>query len=200
MPRVSDSHKAGRQTQILDAARACFARKGYQLTTIRELEEQSGMSSGAIFNYYPSKLDIFIALAEQDTAHTAQLWARGGLRALLKDQGDSGCGYTASYLEVGRQLLTDNDFRARWERRGQPVIDAIDQWLTTGQHEGRIRTDIPIEHLLTYCVITLDGTLLQLRLGTTQQALATVVDMFEETLKGPMQKQTSEVSTLGQGS
>lgn len=195
---MSDSHKAGRQTQILDAARACFARKGYQLTTIRELEEQSGMSSGAIFNYYPSKLDIFIALAEQDTAHTAQLWSRGGLRALLKDQGDSGGGYTASYLEVGRQLLTDNDFRARWERRGQPVIDAIHQWLSAGQHEGHIRTDIPVEHLLTYCVITLDGALLQLRLGTTQQALATVADLFEETLKGTTHEQTPRDSTSGQ--
>ena len=183
MPRVSESHKANRQTQVLDAARECFARKGYQLTTIRELEQQSGMSSGAIFNYFPSKLDIFIALAEQDTAHTAQLWSRGGLQAILDDRTYGEAGYTASYLEVGRQLLTDGDFRSRWERRGQPVVDAIHHWLSAGREAGRIRNDLPVEHLLTYCVITLDGAVLQQRLGASQPALAAVVELFEETLK-----------------
>lgn len=166
----------------MDAARACFARRGYQLTTIRELERESRLSSGAIFNYFPAKLDIFIALAEEDTVRTADLWRAGGLRAVVNDHANGRSVYTASYLEVGRQLLTDPDFQRRWERRGQPIVDAIHQWLIDGQHEGRVRQDLPVEHLLTYCVITLDGTMLQLRLGTSGQELDTALDLFEQAL------------------
>lgn len=182
MPRVTDSHKAARRTQILDAARTCFARRGYQRTTIRELEHESGLSSGAIFNYFSTKLDIFIALAEEDTVRTAGLWQEGGLRAVASDRAQGGSAYTASYLEVGRQLLTDPDFQRRWERRGQPILDAIHEWLITGQQDGRIRKDLPVEHLATYCVIALDGTMLQLRLGTSGQALGAALDLFEKAL------------------
>jgi AcrR family transcriptional regulator len=182
MPRVSDHHKAARRDQILNAARACFARKGYQLTTIRELEAESGMSSGAIFNYFPTKLEIFVALAEADTARGAEAWRLGGLRAVVADSAARGPAYSASYLEVGRQLLTDQDFRARWEQRGQSIVSAIRDRLAAQQLTGEVRTDVPLEQLVTYTVITLDGTLLQLRLGTPPGELDKVIDLYEETL------------------
>ncbi|MEV0799408.1 helix-turn-helix domain-containing protein [Kribbella sp. NPDC050281] len=187
MPRVSDTHKAARRTLILDAARTCFARKGYQLTTIRELETESGLSSGAIFNYYPTKLDIFIALAEEDSAHGAQRWREGGLRAVVDDYAQTGLRYTASYLEIGRQLLTDPDFRRRWEQRGQVVVEAVRDRLQTLRDVGSVRTDVPLDHLVTYSLITLDGTLLQLRLSTPLEQVHGAVDLYEQTLRPPQE-------------
>ncbi|MDN5790836.1 MAG: TetR/AcrR family transcriptional regulator [Micrococcales bacterium] len=185
MPRVSDAHKAARHSQVLNAARACFARRGYQATTIRDLERETGMSSGAIFNYFDTKLDIFVALAEEDTAHTARLWSAGGLRAIVEHHTGAQPAYTASYLEVGRQLLTDPDFRARWARRGDLIVEAIRNHLRTQQEQGLVRTDLPLDDLVTYSAIHLDGITLQMRLGTTPTQLVTAVDLYEQALRPP---------------
>jgi len=50
---------------ILDAARDLFVQEGYQNVTIRKLAERIEYSPAAIYGYFPSKDDIFFALAEE---------------------------------------------------------------------------------------------------------------------------------------
>jgi AcrR family transcriptional regulator len=50
---------------ILDAARELFVRKGYQNVSIRKIAERIEYSPAAIYGYFPSKDDIFFALAEE---------------------------------------------------------------------------------------------------------------------------------------
>lgn len=50
---------------ILDAARALFVAEGYQNVSIRKIAERIEYSPAAIYGYFPSKDDIFLALAEE---------------------------------------------------------------------------------------------------------------------------------------
>src|ERR1044071_1909494 len=50
---------------ILDAARDLFVREGYQNVSIRKIAERIEYSPAAIYGYFPSKDDIFFALAEE---------------------------------------------------------------------------------------------------------------------------------------
>jgi AcrR family transcriptional regulator len=50
---------------ILDAARDLFVRDGYQNVSIRKIAERIEYSPAAIYGYFPSKDDIFFALAEE---------------------------------------------------------------------------------------------------------------------------------------
>lgn len=50
---------------ILDAARDLFVREGYQNVSIRKIAERIEYSPAAIYSYFPSKDDIFFALAEE---------------------------------------------------------------------------------------------------------------------------------------
>lgn len=50
---------------ILDAARDLFVAEGYQNVTIRKIAEKIEYSPAAIYGYFPSKDDIFMALAEE---------------------------------------------------------------------------------------------------------------------------------------
>jgi len=72
MPKVSDAHLASRRDQILDAATACFARKGVHTTTLRDICAEAGLSLGAVYRYFPSKTEIleavFARYAEQHRA------------------------------------------------------------------------------------------------------------------------------------
>jgi AcrR family transcriptional regulator len=50
---------------ILDAARELFVAEGYRNVSIRKIAERIEYSPAAIYSYFPSKDDIFLALAEE---------------------------------------------------------------------------------------------------------------------------------------
>jgi TetR/AcrR family transcriptional regulator, transcriptional repressor of aconitase len=64
MPKVDDKHREARRAQILEAARRCFARKGFAETSITDIVAESGLSAGAIYSYFDGKPEIIRAVAE----------------------------------------------------------------------------------------------------------------------------------------
>ncbi|MFD5826135.1 TetR/AcrR family transcriptional regulator [Lentzea sp. NPDC060358] len=69
MPKVTQAHLDARRQQIIDAARARFASHGFARTSMPDLVEASGLSTGAIYRYFKSKDQIVVAICEQ-TSHT----------------------------------------------------------------------------------------------------------------------------------
>jgi AcrR family transcriptional regulator len=65
-PKNTDS--AETRQRILDVARSAFASGGYDASTNRELATQVGITAGALYYYYPSKLDLYLAVHE-DVQH-----------------------------------------------------------------------------------------------------------------------------------
>jgi AcrR family transcriptional regulator len=51
-----------RRQQIMEAALACFARKGYHKTTMDDIVAESGLSKGTLYWYFKNKDDLFISL------------------------------------------------------------------------------------------------------------------------------------------
>src|SRR5437870_1291221 len=72
LPKVTEEHERKRREQILAAAMECFARNGYRTTSIEDIVRESKLSVGAIYSYFPSKQDLFLALAEQRTTETLE--------------------------------------------------------------------------------------------------------------------------------
>lgn len=85
MPRVTDDHLAARRRQILDGARRCFAKYGYESATVRRLEETIGLSRGAIFHHFKDKDTLFFELAREDAERMAEVAAREGLIQVMRD-------------------------------------------------------------------------------------------------------------------
>jgi AcrR family transcriptional regulator len=65
VPRVSEAHLERRRRQILDAARACFIRKGFYETSMQDVFAESGLSAGAVYRYFKSKDDLVKAIATE---------------------------------------------------------------------------------------------------------------------------------------
>jgi AcrR family transcriptional regulator len=65
MPKVSEEHRIARRTQIGTAALRCFARKGFQATSMADIIAESGLSAGAIYGHYKSKEELIeLAIAD----------------------------------------------------------------------------------------------------------------------------------------
>jgi AcrR family transcriptional regulator len=65
---VKERHEREREAvarAILDAARDLFVAEGYQHVSIRKIAEKIEYSPAAIYSYFPSKDDIFLALTEE---------------------------------------------------------------------------------------------------------------------------------------
>ena len=62
-----------REKQILDAALAVFSEKGFGVATIPEIAQQAGLAVGSIYNYYPGKRELFIAVIKNYIINTPLL-------------------------------------------------------------------------------------------------------------------------------
>lgn len=60
-----DRERQAVRESILDAARDLFVTEGYRNVSIRKIAERIEYSPAAIYSYFPSKDDIFFALAEE---------------------------------------------------------------------------------------------------------------------------------------
>jgi AcrR family transcriptional regulator len=65
LARLADPELAERRRrQIMDAAIACFRRRGFHQATMAEICAEAGVSAGALYRYFSSKADIIGAIAE----------------------------------------------------------------------------------------------------------------------------------------
>src|SRR5689334_23419032 len=65
---IKERHERDREAvrrAILDAARELFVSEGYQNVSMRKIAERIEYSPAAIYGYFESKDDIFLALAEE---------------------------------------------------------------------------------------------------------------------------------------
>ena len=65
MPKLTAAALDERRQHILHAAEICFARSGFQSATIADVREEAGVSTGAIYTYFPNKEALMGALLER---------------------------------------------------------------------------------------------------------------------------------------
>jgi AcrR family transcriptional regulator len=62
MPKVTQEHLDARRRQIVNAAMRCFARKGFQRTTMQDIFREAELSPGAVYSYFDGKDEIVRAI------------------------------------------------------------------------------------------------------------------------------------------
>jgi len=192
MPRVSQDHLEARRRQILDGARACFARHGYEGATVRRLEEATGLSRGAIFHHFRDKESLFLALAEDDALRMAEVVAEQGLVQVMRDllagreeddTDEHPADWLGTRLEVSRRLRTDPDFRGRWAERSEQLTKATQDRLRRQREAGNLRDDVDVEVLSDFLELVLEGLVSHLAMGLPADDLGPVLDLVEETVR-----------------
>jgi TetR/AcrR family transcriptional regulator, transcriptional repressor of aconitase len=188
VPKVSEEHLEARRRQILDGARACFARFGYEGATVRRLEEQTGLSRGAIFHHFRDKETLFLALAEEDAAQMAAVVAEQGLVQVMRDLLSNApdvdrAGWLGTQLELSRRLRTDPEFAGRWAKRSEAVASATTERLARQRDAGILRTDVDPATLQRFLALCLDGLVMHLATGMPADDLDPVLDLVEEAVR-----------------
>ena len=63
--RITADAKQATRERILEVARRLFRDQGFDATTIRDIAAEVGMATGTLFNYFASKEEVVVALAEE---------------------------------------------------------------------------------------------------------------------------------------
>ena len=64
-PKYSRLDPAQRREQILDAANALFAERGYDEVSVEDIASSAGVARGLVHHYFGGRKDVYIALLER---------------------------------------------------------------------------------------------------------------------------------------
>ncbi|MEP7365026.1 MAG: TetR family transcriptional regulator [Acidobacteriota bacterium] len=144
-PSLRDRRRAETAREIVAAAMALFASKGFDAATADDIAQQAGISRATFFNYFPQKELILadFARARLERIHSL-LDARGALSldALLQ--------LFISFAEEneratphGRGLLPQTVLRPACQQVLQPLFASVQKGLAEGlERGGELRADV----------------------------------------------------------
>src|SRR5258706_16040179 len=110
MPKVSQAHVASRRAEILGGARRAFATYGYEGATVARLEEEIGLSRGAIFNYFGSKRDLFVQLSLEENRRYIDLMIEQGFDDAIRSMANDSPEWLGVLFEIQGRLQHDPEF------------------------------------------------------------------------------------------
>ena len=114
-----------------EAARVVFARDGYLNAKITDIAAEAGRSAASFYNYYDTKADLLIALAEEFHAEATQMAVLPYRAGLSGEEAlrEAVAGFWRTYAKRRGELIgifqaamVEGRFRDRWlELRGEAI-------------------------------------------------------------------------------
>ncbi len=153
--------------RVLDAAMACFARSGFHGASMQEICAEAGMSPGAVYRYFPSKVSIIAAIAEADRIHHAAFFERMAeaddpVEALASIGIDTleqmlAGPQAALAAETMSEAVRNPEVRAMFDRNIREARAGVIAALRRGQARGAVDPDLDVETAVQLVMAMGDG-------------------------------------------
>jgi AcrR family transcriptional regulator len=154
--RVTSEQKEAHRTRLLEAAAAEFAEAGVDGANVNRISLAAGLAKGTIYNYFPSKRDLFLAVVEAASAQAAA----GGealdgdapmadrLRAILKSDVE----WVREHEDFARVLVRealagDPRHQAGIVAAAAPFVERVREIIAAGIERGEIRAELDVGQL-----------------------------------------------------
>jgi len=73
MPRISPQKKEETKRKILMISKKRFTENGYNQTSIKQIAADACIAEGTLFNYFPTKADLFFQAIDKDDFRTSDI-------------------------------------------------------------------------------------------------------------------------------
>ncbi len=129
MPRVVPTYKAEARARIVSVARRLFVAKGYRRTTMDDVADALGVSKGAVYLYYRSKLDLLREI-QAENRRLARRW----MDEALERPGEPAAAFFRSFEDVFDRWVDHDQIALYFELLGE------------ASHDAEIRAAIRLDH------------------------------------------------------
>lgn len=171
---------------LLEAAYEEIHRFGYQAASLNAILERTGVTKGALYHHFSSKLQLgYAVLDEHIAAELERLWFEPlhqpghPIDVLMTTIMQMGEHYQCEEITLGCPLnnlaqemsAIDDGFRDRIDtifRRWQASIESI---LSQGQHEGRVTSSIDPADTAYFILASLEGCMSMAKNAQSQEEL-----------------------------
>lgn len=145
-----------RRGQILRSARSVFIEKGYLAARVDDVARRAGLSKGAVYFYFPSKRDLFLALVREEHENTYSFIDQADhddrpAAVKLLDLGRKYLDYFAGlkspprfFMMMSEQAIRDEEVREELIAVHSRFVDACTRILAQGMAEGTFRPLDPL--------------------------------------------------------
>lgn len=114
-------------------------------------------SGGAIFNYFPNKQALFVALTAASSDRFVEIWLDRGFRALLEEIAHADPDWIAVQIEAARRIRTDPLFREQVELLVERNRERRGERYERLRRQGSVREDLPIETVVAFLSLVANG-------------------------------------------
>lgn len=171
MPKVTEDYLEARRRQILDAAVACFSRKGFHQSTMHDICAEAGVSPGSLYRYFKSKEDIITEMAQDNLRRNMELIRegrqRGDVRSTLNGLADAFFGMLAEEewsikvdIELWAEALRNETIRDILRRSFGSHQRALEEIIEEGQRKGEFSRDFRPETVAQSLFSMFEGVVL----------------------------------------
>ncbi|ERI92446.1 transcriptional regulator, TetR family [Clostridiales bacterium oral taxon 876 str. F0540] len=169
-PKISDEAKILRRNIIIDHAMKLFSKKGFTETSMDDIVKASGISKGGIYNYFKSKEEIFLAIAEDRFAQRHKLvqsftsnmsnkeklikYIEWILYGQLNEEARLNARFTFEFWSVlSKNKDTSDKAKERYELFKRDLSDI----LKSGVENGEFKKDLDIASMVYIILSSMDG-------------------------------------------
>lgn len=153
--------------RIIDAAVACFARSGFHGASMQQICAEAGMSPGALYRYFPSKVSIIAAIAEAEREqHTAFFERLSEADDPVEALANIGIDKLEQLLARRHALLAaetlaeagrNPEVRGMFDRNQAEACGHLAQALRRGQARGQVDPDLDVQTAVHLILAMGDG-------------------------------------------
>jgi TetR/AcrR family transcriptional regulator, transcriptional repressor of aconitase len=130
---------------------------------VARLEEETGLSRGAIFNYFRGKQELF-ALALEENRRYADLIVEHGLDEAIRAMANESPDWLGVLLEIHVRLRHDEELARRLDD-ATADRDRLLAWFRARQEDGTFRDDVDLLDLGRFATMLLNGLALRVAGG-----------------------------------
>jgi AcrR family transcriptional regulator len=178
-----------RRAQLFMAAMQVCAEKGYHATTVDEIAARAGLSKGAVYHHFESKLDLFVSLLQESMDQFTSMIDQF-------DQGSSAGDALRQIIRTALAIYTPEIRRGMGEffmlslrepairdglrRHYEGMIAAGTRLIRRGIASGEMRPDLDAERAARAYFVATDGVAFVFEaLGQPEHADQTMLDLVD---------------------
>ena len=170
MPKIAIEARERRRQELIDAALICVARGGYHNLTIDDVCAEAKLSKGAFYTYFNQKLDLLVALLDDDAASLADLMSdvggsdrsgieriRSYLRAVLERSEDRAV--VQMRTDLWAEVRDDPEVQRRFAETVCQRRVVLAGWIDDAVQSGEL-AEIPANAFASILLALADGLML----------------------------------------
>lgn len=161
-----------KRDKLVHSAAVVFARQGFAVTRVADIAAEAGVGKGTVYEYFPSKDALYLAVLERLNDSIRERIARllegqssplGKLRALLIEgarivvEQRELYPMSLDFWAASRGTAAEVRFSAACERQYREYRALLAEILREGKAAGEIRSGVDPEGVATLLVATFDG-------------------------------------------